>query len=185
MNGQGSGQHGPGTVWFQADLSRAMFNFNRQGQGHCAVVPPIQQGETGMSKAVMAESVMSYPPERCNIRVYCAVQDHSKATGTARTLLLVLARFANDDGECWPSIAVLAKLCNVSERGVQRAITTLVKDRELEVSRGSGITTSFYRICCLSGVTKVSPVTETSPVTEVTVTGDTFGERGDISGKRG
>jgi len=36
-------------------------------------------------------------------------------------LLLVLARFANDAGRCWPSIPTLAKLCHVTERAIQRA----------------------------------------------------------------
>ena len=44
----------------------------------------------------------------------------SRARGTDLLVLLALADIANDDGECWPSIAHLARKCRIDERTTQR-----------------------------------------------------------------
>lgn len=49
---------------------------------------------------------------------------------TEKMVLLCLCDHANDDGECWPSVARMARKCSVSERTVQRAIQGL-KDRSI------------------------------------------------------
>lgn len=55
-----------------------------------------------------------------------------------RFVLLALADYANDEGECWPSIAgIMEKVC-MSERGVQTVIRRLQADGWLEISVGSG-----------------------------------------------
>lgn len=75
------------------------------------------------------------------------------------TCLLVLASLAdqaNDDGYCWPSIASTAKRCRISERQVQRWVSSLVEQGLLEVRERPG-TSNMYRI--LGGDTHVTPDT--------------------------
>jgi hypothetical protein len=45
----------------------------------------------------------------------------------ARHVLDTLARFADDDGKCWPSVATLSEITGQSERSVQRAISAAIK----------------------------------------------------------
>jgi hypothetical protein len=52
---------------------------------------------------------------------------HSKTKGSARVLMLAIADMANDDGECYPGRANLAKKVNVSER----QLSNLVRDCEV------------------------------------------------------
>lgn len=123
---------------------------------------------------------MSRPaPERCNIRVYCAVQDHSKAAGADFTLLLVMARWADDDGICWPSIPSLAKCCHVSERSIQATIARLIATGELKLlERGGGShddTNKYQIVCALPAarpVKSTAPVKRTAPVKSSVVTGE-------------
>lgn len=65
------------------------------------------------------------------------VLNHSKASGTAK---LVLVGIANHDGDggAWPSIATLARYANCSERSVQRAIGQLVDLGEVVVHLNAG-----------------------------------------------
>src|SRR4051794_39682647 len=42
-----------------------------------------------------------------------------------KLVLLALADCANDEGDCWPSVATLTKKCSKSERTVQNCIRTL------------------------------------------------------------
>jgi len=57
---------------------------------------------------------------------------HSRATGTAKLVLIGIANH-DGDGGAWPSIDTLARYANVHRRNVQKAIETLVKLREVEV----------------------------------------------------
>lgn len=41
-------------------------------------------------------------------------------------VLIALAEFANDDGECWPSLAYLCEHTCMTDRGVQKALAALV-----------------------------------------------------------
>ncbi|MBS9435882.1 helix-turn-helix domain-containing protein [Photorhabdus noenieputensis] len=45
-----------------------------------------------------------------------------------KLVLIKLADNANDQGECWPSVAYIAEQCEISERSVQNHIKQLVKD---------------------------------------------------------
>lgn len=55
-----------------------------------------------------------------------------------RFVLLALADFANDAGECWPSIkAICGKVC-MSERGVQTVIRRLESSGWLAIETGNG-----------------------------------------------
>jgi len=55
-----------------------------------------------------------------------------------RFVLLALADYANDDGECWPSISGVCKKTCMSERGVQTIIRRLENEGWLEISIGGG-----------------------------------------------
>jgi hypothetical protein len=57
---------------------------------------------------------------------------HSRATATAKVVLLGIANH-DGDGGAWPSIDTLARYANVTRRNVQKAIETLVRLREIEV----------------------------------------------------
>ena len=66
------------------------------------------------------------------------VWEHSKAEEGARLVMLALADFSNDDGECWPSIPQLAKKSRLSDRQVQRILRSLEIAGEIEVEHSSG-----------------------------------------------
>jgi hypothetical protein len=63
------------------------------------------------------------------------VRKHSKAKGSARALLNILADYANDDGLAWPGRAALANDAGMSERNVVRCIQKLCEDGRLIVEQ--------------------------------------------------
>ena len=64
--------------------------------------------------------------------------NHSRATGTAKVVLLGIANH-DGDGGAWPSVDTLARYANVHRRNVQKAIDTLVRLHEIEVvAQGGG-----------------------------------------------
>ncbi|MGH9090199.1 MAG: helix-turn-helix domain-containing protein [Acidimicrobiales bacterium] len=73
-----------------------------------------------------------------SVRVMTDVWSWSQATGTTFLVLLALADVADDQGECWPSIAHLARKCRVSERTVQRCVRDLEDIGEVVVVVGGG-----------------------------------------------
>lgn len=84
------------------------------------------------------------------------VWDYSQAKGTPLLVLLSLADFADDEGECWPSISTIAKKCRLAdERHVRRVIHDDLEDRLGEVvvipnegksSSKGGLRSNRYRI---------------------------------------
>ena len=66
-----------------------------------------------------------------------AVLADSEATGSARLVLLVLAEHADDDGVCWPSIALIARECRCSKRYVIKMIQRLEAEGEVIVDRST------------------------------------------------
>jgi hypothetical protein len=66
-----------------------------------------------------------------------AVRDYSRAKGMAKFLLLTMATYANDDGNCYPSYYRLAQDTGLSLRTVARAIKQIPKN-ELEVVEEGG-----------------------------------------------
>lgn len=55
------------------------------------------------------------------------VLEHEEQTsGVTRLVLLALANYADENGECWPGVPRLAANCRCSERQVQRALAELV-----------------------------------------------------------
>jgi hypothetical protein len=63
---------------------------------------------------------------------------HSRQKGGELLIMLALADFANDEGECWPSIPVLAQKARLTERQVQKLIPKLQEAGELLVERSNG-----------------------------------------------
>lgn len=59
------------------------------------------------------------------------VRQHSKAKGSARALLNILADYATDEGLAWPTRATLANDTGMSERTVTRALQALCDDGRL------------------------------------------------------
>ena len=81
----------------------------------------------------------------------------SKASGTARLVLLAIADHTNPSGIAWPSLNRIAAYSNVSRRAVIRAINQLVKLGELDkLGVGSGRHSTRYQII-LGGVVSVTP----------------------------
>jgi hypothetical protein len=67
---------------------------------------------------------------------------HSRATGTAKLVLIGIANH-DGDGGAWPSVDTLAKYAGVHRRNVQRAIETLIGLKEIYVVRQGGGTHSM------------------------------------------
>lgn len=69
-----------------------------------------------------------------SIEVMSWVWKHSKATGTAKFVLLAIADNAWDDGSnAWPSITTISKKTGLSERTVQRCVQNLFDIDELRI----------------------------------------------------
>ena len=65
------------------------------------------------------------------------VRKHSKAKGSARALLNVLADYADDDGRAWPGRDALANDTGMSERNVTRCLQTLCNDGRLAIEENA------------------------------------------------
>lgn len=61
------------------------------------------------------------------------VFEHSQTRGSARVLMLALADMANDDGECYPGKANLARKVNVTPQQITRLIQECERLGELKV----------------------------------------------------
>jgi hypothetical protein len=89
-----------------------------------------------------------------SIKIMDRVWDHSQATGTPLLVLLCLADWANDDGECWPSVSKIGKKCRLQDdRHVKRVIRGLQELGEVIVvigggksSRKGGVRSNLYTI---------------------------------------
>lgn len=53
-------------------------------------------------------------------------------------VLLALADFANDAGECWPAMSSIAAKARMTERGAQKVIARLTDAGRISVARGGG-----------------------------------------------
>lgn len=82
-------------------------------------------------------------------------------TPTVKLLLMAMADIADDIGVCWPSIALLARKCCVSERTIQRLLAVLQSKKLIEMEpryRADGSRTSnLYRLQIFTG-DKLSPL---------------------------
>lgn len=83
-----------------------------------------------------------------SVRASSWAWESSRSTGSAFLVLLALADHAGQDGgDCWPSVARLARRCRVDERTVQRALDKLQELGELVVEHNAGPRgTNRYRL---------------------------------------
>ena len=63
---------------------------------------------------------------------------HSQQSGGALLVMLALADFANDAGECWPSIPVLAQKARLTDREIRYLLPKLEKAGEVRLQRSNG-----------------------------------------------
>ena len=62
---------------------------------------------------------------------------------TEKMVLLCLADFANDRGECWPAVDTIAAKCSCSDRTVQKAIKSLMASGVVTVKDEPGRSHNF------------------------------------------
>ena len=98
-----------------------------------------------------------------SIKVMSAVWERSQHKGSALLLLLALADFANDTGECWPAVGTLAHKIRMSDRSVSRLLQTLIASGELAPDFRSGRSTMYKILTSNLGIStggdKLSGVT--------------------------
>lgn len=104
-----------------------------------------------------------------SVQVLSDVWTASRARGSDLLVLLALADQADDSGECWPSVRLIADRCRIDERTAQRRIRALEALGEVVVTRGGGrakrgasVRSNRYRIVVHKG--GVSPPGESPPV---------------------
>lgn len=73
-----------------------------------------------------------------SIKIMSHVWESAPASGSDLLVLLSLADHCNDLGECYPSIARIAKKCRLSERSVQYALKYLQDENLLSVQKNVG-----------------------------------------------
>lgn len=73
-----------------------------------------------------------------SVRVMAKIWDCGPDRQSDRFLLLALADFANDAGECWPGMKSVAQKCCMTERGAQKIIRRLEDDGWLSIDTGGG-----------------------------------------------
>lgn len=136
---------------------------------------------------------MSYP-------AVAAVLNHSKASTSARLVLVTIAYFESDTG-AWPSQETLASMTGLSVRSVKRAIKELSALHELDVINDGGDTwgarkTNRYFIIlecpedcrgdlshkrASAEVVQLTPIRRSQMVSNLVTIGDTSGNnRGQI-----
>ena len=106
-----------------------------------------------------------------SVKVMSLVWDHGPESSTDRFVLLALADYADDNGECWPAIATLARKCQISERTVIRAINRLRSDGYLVRSKRQS-TSNYYTIVSDKMTPSVSDKMTPTIVTESHLRGD-------------
>ena len=109
-----------------------------------------------------------------SIRTMNWVWEHSPAAGNELLLLLAIADNADDSGgNAWPSIGTLAAKTRLSDRTVQRLVSSLVRLGLLQVTMGAGRHgTNLYRVVIHTG-DNLSPRQSDTPTQLRRATGDT------------
>jgi Helix-turn-helix domain len=97
----------------------------------------------------------------------------------ALVVLLAVADYANPDGIAWPAVATLARKARMSKRNLQRWLSSLQRDGELEIFRNEGRGgVNIYKICLPVANARTGDAHGTgdagvmSPVTPVSATND-------------
>ena len=88
-------------------------------------------------------------------------------------VMLALADFANDKGECWPSIGTIAQKARMTPRSVQRVCRSLEAAGALEISTATARAgCNMYRLTPDARVTPdtMSPLTQTTSPPDARVT---------------
>jgi len=73
-----------------------------------------------------------------SVKIMARVWAHSKMKDGKLLVMLALADFANDEGESWPSIPVLAMKARLSDRQVRRVLDELEANGEIRRVRSHG-----------------------------------------------
>jgi len=94
----------------------------------------------------------------------CVWQD-GPADKSEILVLIALADFCNDDGECWPSVAGIARKSRMTERGVQKIIGRLCEIGWVTINPNAG-----RKGCNLYTVSPPNPVHPRTPFTPNAVT---------------
>lgn len=81
-----------------------------------------------------------------SIRLMTRAWGDAPYQGTQLLVLLALCDYANDDGECWPSIDSLAAKARCSVQYVRRSLKTFASDHVLEVGKGDLRGSYTYRL---------------------------------------
>lgn len=72
-----------------------------------------------------------------SIKLMSAIWDGGPSGSTHRFVLIALADNANDDGECWPSIATISRKTGLCERSVRLALRHLEAEGWLQTEIGA------------------------------------------------
>lgn len=91
-----------------------------------------------------------------------AVWESSPARGTELFLLIALADFANDRGECWPAVDTLALKIRATRRSVQRLLRNLEEAGLITCLEGGGRSSNRYVVHTRDNFTP-PPATEEPP----------------------
>ena len=73
-----------------------------------------------------------------SVRILARVWAQSRRRDGELLVMLALADFANDAGECWPSIPVLAAKARLTDRQVRRVLNSLEETGEIRRIRSTG-----------------------------------------------
>jgi len=93
------------------------------------------------------------------------VRAHATAKRSNRTVLNILADYADDDGEAWPGYETLAQEAGLSERTIMRCISSLIEDGDLEYVDGGLGKGNKQRFRILIKGVNLSPYYENQKVT--------------------
>lgn len=106
-----------------------------------------------------------------------AVWENAPLSGNELLLLLALADFANDEGECWPSQATLALKTRMSERSVIRMVKKLAEQGAIFIQqeRRGRSTRNSYTI--IFGALRENGLRQS-----VTVNEEVQGDKSDVQG---
>jgi hypothetical protein len=67
--------------------------------------------------------------------------EHKELKGNEKLTMVILANYADEDGECYPGVERIANQLNMSKRGAQKLLSKLHTDGHLEIKHNAGIST--------------------------------------------